>query len=133
MKKTNLYSKKLQTIIRLISLLAMIILIISTTRRILLFGLEQLLKSSILYSLIINCISIVLFFLVIIFPSKLSILSIVSFLYGAVILIFIPDNNLGVLMYGLSIMTLYARGILNKHKKIKETIILVVFFALVFS
>ena len=36
-------------------------------------------------------------------------------------------------MYGLSIMTLYARGILNKHKKIKETIILVVFFALVFS
>ena len=133
MEKIELYSKKTQTIIRLISLLAIIILIISNIRWVIHLGLRQLLKSYMLYTLIINFISIILFLLVFFFPSKLTILSIVSFLYSTVILIFIPDNNLGVLMYGLSVMTLYARGILRKHKRKKEIIILVVFFILVFS
>lgn len=134
MKRTNIYSNTIQIFIRIISLVAIIILVISNTNRIETYGIKQLITMNYeFFSLIINSLSIILFFMIIIFPTKLGLLSIISFLYGVFILIFEPRNNMGILMYGLSIITLYTRGHFNKYKKTKNIIILVVYLCLIFS
>lgn len=117
MKKNLLYLQATQLIIKIISLLAIAILIISNTSRIGQYGIEQLITIKYeLFSFIFNCITIILFSILIIFPTKIGLLSIISFLYGSFILIFEPKNNMGILMFVLSIITLYARGIFRKHK-----------------
>lgn len=134
MKETNIYSKSVHAIIRIISLVATIILVISNTNRIKTYGIKQLITMDYeFFSLIINCIAIILFFVLIIFPTKLSLLSLIPFLYGVFILIFEPYNNLGILMFGLSITTLYARGSFNKHTKTKNIIVFVIFVCLTLS
>ncbi len=135
MKITNsAYSNNLQMFIRFISILATIILIISNTRKIEIYGLRTLINSKLeFFAFVINCISIVLFFLIIIFPTKLGLMSLIPFLYGCIILLFEPANNMGVFIFGLSIITLYARGFFNKHKKTKNIIMLVVFLGLIIS
>lgn len=63
MKKVNIYSTGIQLSIRIISLLATIILVISNTRKVIIFGLENLVNyRTDFYGFIINCISIILFF-----------------------------------------------------------------------
>lgn len=134
MKETNIYSKSVHAIIRIISLVATIIFVISNTNRIKTYGIKQLITMDYeFFSLIINCIAIILFFVLIIFPTKLSLLSLIPFLYGVFILIFEPYNNLGILMFGLSITTLYARGSFNKHTKTKNIIVFVIFVCLILS
>ena len=134
MKKINLYSNEIQLTIRIISLFAIIIVIISNTKKVESLGLEELLNSSLeLFAFIVNCISTVLFFLLTLFPTKLEILSLVSFFYGASIILFEPKNNIGILMYCLSLTTLYSRGAFNKYKKIKEIIFSILFFVLILS
>ncbi|MBR1638107.1 MAG: hypothetical protein IJ688_01830 [Treponema sp.] len=132
--ENNLYSKKTRLFIRIISLIAITILVSSNLRRIDVLGLENLNKYPLeLLSFIVNLISIVLSIFVIVFPAKITILSTISFIYGSLILLFEPQNNLGIMMYGLSIIMLYARGTLNKHKKIKEIFFFIIYFALIFS
>lgn len=132
--ENNLYSPKIRLFIRIISFIAIMILVSSNLKRVNGFGLKSLYNYPLeLFSFIINCISIILFIFVIVFPAKLAILSLISFIYGVLILLFEPQNNLGILMYGLSIITLYARGTLNKHKKIKEIFFFIIYFALIFS
>ena len=133
-KKINLYSNRIQLSIRIISLLAIIILVISNTRKIEICGFRTLINSKLdFFAFVINCISLVLFFILILFPTKIGILSLVSFLYGATIIIFDPQNNIGILMYGLSIILLHARGTFNSHKKIKETIVFIFFIGLILT
>ncbi len=134
MKKINLYSHNIQEIIRIISLISIIILVISNSSRIKTYSINQLITMPYeFFSFIINCITIVLFFLLILFPTKLGLLSLIPFLYGSIILLFEPANTMGVFMFGLSIITLYARGFFNKHKKTKNIIMLVVFLGLIIS
>lgn len=115
MAKTNVYSHTIQTGIRIISLVAIIILVISNTLRIETYDIKQLISMHYeFFSFIINCITTILFFIIIMYPTKLGLLSIIPFLYGSLILIFEPQNNMGILMFGLSIITLYARGFFNK-------------------
>ena len=134
MENQILYSKTFQKFIRILSFISIIILLMSVIREISLFGLGTLFSLPVeSYAFIIKSISLILFIFVIIFPKKLGLLSFVTFLYSSLILIFEPENNIGTLVYGLSIITLYARGLLNKHKKIKEIIILIIFFSLVLS
>ncbi|MCR5285586.1 MAG: hypothetical protein K6D95_08300 [Treponema sp.] len=128
------YSKKLQRFIRILASISIFILLLSNTRKIFLYGFETLFSLSMeAYAFIINNISLILFVFVIIFPKKLGLLSFVTFLYSSLILIFAPENNIGTLVYGLSIITLYARGMLNRQKKIKELIIIIIFFSFVLS
>lgn len=119
MKKANVYSHTVQAFIRIISIVAIIILVISNTRRIEFYEIKQLITMYYeFFSFIINCITIILFIIIIIiYPTKLGLLSIIPFLYGSLILIFEPRNNMGIFMFGLSIITLYARGFFNKQKK----------------
>lgn len=134
MEKTNVYSHTIQTVIRIISLVAIIILVISNTLRIETYDIKQLISMHYeFFSFIINCITIILFFIVIMYPTKLGLVSIIPFLYGSLILIFEPQNNMGILMFGLSIITLYARGFFNKHKKTKNLTIMIIFFCLIIS
>lgn len=134
MEKTNVYSYSIQTFIRIISSIAIIILVISNTRRIDAYDIKQLKTMHLeFFSFIINCITIILFFFIIIYPTKLELLSIIPFLYGVIILILEPKNNIGILMFGLSIITLYARGLFIKHKRTKNIIVLIIFLCLVLS
>ena len=134
MKKINLYESNIQAIIRIISLTAIIILVISNTNRIITFGFDQLIQMKYEFiTFILNCLSTVLFFFLIIYPTKLEMISFIAFLYGGQILVFEPKNNMGILMFGLSVITLYARGIFNKHKKIRGVISLVIFLCLIIS
>lgn len=134
MKTANVYSHTVQTFIRIISLVAIIILVISNTNRIETYGVKQLLTMYYEFSsFIINCITIILFIMIMIFPTKLGLLSLIPFLYGVFILIFEPLNNIGILMFCLSIITLYARGFFNKHKRTKNIIIVCIFLCLIFS
>ena len=134
MKRTNSYSQKMQFIIRIFSLIGLIILVISNINRAINYYFGKLDNLNLeLSSFIVNCIAIILFLIEIIYPSKLVLLSSLSLLYAIITLIFEPMNNIGILMYGLSIMILYARGMFNKHKKVKEIIAFAFFFALVLS
>ena len=128
MKKANLYSNKTQILIRIISLLATIILVMSNTQRFLNFELQNLLTEKIeFFTFVINSISIILFLIVILFPAKMGLFSILSFIYGTIMLVFEPENNLGILMFWLSIVTLHARGFFNQKKKLKEIITTIIF------
>ncbi|MCQ2583583.1 MAG: hypothetical protein MJ160_06725 [Treponema sp.] len=134
MSKTNVYSPTIQTLIRLISLLAIIILVVSNTVRIETYGIKRLFTVHHEYfTFILNCLTIFLFIGVIIFPTKLGLLSLIPFLYGSLILIFEPRNNMGILMFGLSMLTLYARGFFNKNRKIKNGIMCGIFLCLTLS
>ena len=134
MKKANLYSNKTQILIRIISLLATIILVMSNTQRFLNFELQNLLTEKFeFFTFVINSISIILFLIVILFPAKMGLFSILSFIYGTIILVFEPENNLGILMFWLSIVTLHARGFFNQKKKLKEIITTIIFFGLIIS
>ncbi len=134
MKRTNSYSQKMQFIIRIFSLIGLIILVISNINRAINYYFGKLDNLNLeLSSFIVNCIAIILFLIEIIYPSKLVLLSSLSLLYAIITLIFEPMNNIGILMYGLSIMILYARGMFNKHKKVKEIIAFAFFVALVLS
>ena len=73
MKKANLYSNKTQILIRIISLLATIILVMSNTQRFLNFELQNLLTEKFeFFTFVINSISIILFLIVIIIPAKMG-------------------------------------------------------------
>lgn len=134
MKKANVYSHTVQAFIRIISIVAIIILVISNTRRIEFYEIKQLITMYYeFFSFIINCITIILFIIIIIYPTKLGLLSIIPFLYGSLILIFEPRNNMGIFMFGLSIITLYARGFFNKQKKIKNILITTIFSCSIIS
>lgn len=134
MKRTNSYSKEMQATIKIFSLIGLIILVISNINRVNIYSFKQLIAVKYEFiTFLVNCISIVLFLFVIIYPLKLGILSSISLLYGIMILVFEPMNNIGILMYGLSIMILYARGMFNKRKKVKEIIAFAFFVALILS
>lgn len=121
MKKINIYSNGIQLVIRIISLLAIIILVSSNTRKVDFLNLEESQKFNlVLFSFVVNCISIFLFFLLVVFPTRIEILSLLASLYGITIILFEPQNNMGILMCGLSLMSLYARGMFNKHKRKKK-------------
>ena len=106
----------------------------SNTQRFLNFELQNLLTEKFeFFTFVINSISIILFLIVILFPAKMGLFSILSFIYGTIILVFEPENNLGILMFWLSIVTLHARGFFNQKKKLKEIITTIIFFGLIIS
>lgn len=133
MNNYNVYSKKVKTIFRIISSIAILILIISNTNKILFFGLKDLINQRIeFYTLVLNCLAIVLFSLFIIFPSKLGICSGISLLYGSLILVFEPYNNLGILLFFLAVLILDIRGY-NKNNHIFSLIFTSIYIILVLS
>lgn len=129
-----LYSQKTLKTFRLFSLIAIIILCISNTKYITLNGFQNLLRNHYeLFSVIMNTICIILFSIVVLFPAKIGICCAIAFIDSAIIFIFEPENNLGIILYFLTIASLYARGFFNKNKKIKNIIVSTLYLGLVLT
>lgn len=126
--KRSIYSKKSLIFIRIVAVLAIIVLIISTSR-ILIQGDEYNLYGGILSrdmgTIILNCSSIICFSVLVIYPEKLFFLSIISFIYSLFILIDEPNNQMGILMAVLCYYTLHVRNFFHKNRIIKKIIFVV--------
>lgn len=135
MDNKKLYSPKTQLIFRLFSLMAILVLVVSNMYVI--FSQDIFLNfkenPKILFSFVCNVISCVCFMIVIIFPSKIGFFSFISFSYSLIILLFEPENQMGIFMYCLCLASLMARGFLKKYKKIKSILFILIFLILILS
>lgn len=128
--KSILYTQKTNRIIRFIAILAILILIDSDIIKIS----NGLLQSYYeIYSFLINIVAIIFFIIFFIYPQKLAIFSILAFKYGIEILLFEPQNIMGLFMFFLGVSTLYARGLYNRNRKIKFMLTTFILLCLILS
>lgn len=122
-----LYSKKFLKAIRIISSIAAIILILSTIN-VIIYGNDynnpKEIFSNQVGTIIVNLFCLFCFILLIIFPQKFSLISLMSFLYALFIFLDEPLNLMGPLMALLSYVTLDVRYFLKKNR-IPKTIIFI--------
>lgn len=127
-KKKPFYTKKTLLLFRLFALIAIVILITSFIYSIIYKNLFSSYSNTIFY--FTNIISIFLLFFVLIYPQKIEVCSVITFIYSLQIFIFEPNNTMGLFMYILGIAMLYARGFYNKYRKQKNIITILIFIAL---
>ena len=127
-KKKPFYTKKTLLLFRLFALIAIVILITSFIYSIIYKNLFSSYSNTIFY--FTNIISIFLLFFVLIYPQKIEICSIITFIYSLQIFIFEPNNTMGLFMYILTVAMLYARGFYNIHKKQKNIFTIIIFILL---
>lgn len=134
MKRKLFYSQHTLLIFRLFSIIAIIILILSNLTRITNLGFQKLyINKYEFYTFWMNIIHIFLFILVAIFPAKIGICSIIAFSNSVIIFIFEPQSNMGIIMYFISAACFCARGHLRKHKQLRNTIIGIIYLALILT
>lgn len=118
---SKIYSPKFQLIIRLFSLIAVIILVVSNAYMFfsqkIFFDFTKNIEA--VFTFFCNLFSIICFIIVALFPVKIGFFSLISFLYSFVILVFEPENPMGIFMYCLGITSLMVRGFFKKHQKVK--------------
>lgn len=78
---------------------------------------------------VVNFLAIFFFIFSYFFPQRFGGLSFIAYMYSFLIILFEPSNYMGILMFFLGTTLLCARGLMNKHKKIK-TVFISVFFIL---
>ena len=127
-KKKPFYTKKTLLLFRLFALIAIVILITSFIYSIIYKNLFSSYSNTIFY--FTNIISIFLLFFVLIYPQKIEVCSVITFINSLQIFIFEPNNTMGLFMYILGIAMLYARGFYNKYRKQKNIITILIFIAL---
>ena len=117
------YTKKALCCFRVISFLCAVLLIFIevffkkvSIREILQTGI---LDFSSFFSNIFNIIVIFLCLFLVLFPTRFGILSFIAFVYSSAIIVFEPLNGMGILMYFLGTALLFARGLMNKKRKLK--------------
>ena len=127
-KKKPFYTKKTLLLFRLFALIAIVILIASFINSIIYKNLFSSYSNTIFY--FTNIISIFLLFFVLIYPQKIEVCSVITFIYSLQIFIFEPNNTMGLFMYILTVAMLYARGFYNIHKKQKNIFTIIIFILL---
>ncbi len=127
-KKKPFYTKKTLLLFRLFALIAIVILITSFIYSIIYKNLFSSYSNTIFY--FTNIISIFLLFFVLIYPQKIEVCSVITFIYSLQIFIFEPNNTMGLFMYILTVAMLYARGFYNIHKKQKNIFTIIIFILL---
>lgn len=127
-KKKPFYTKKTLLLFRLFALIAIVILITSFIYSIIYKNLFSSYSNTIFY--FTNIISIFLLFFVLIYPHKIEVCSVITFIYSLQIFIFEPNNTMGLFMYILTVAMLYARGFYNIHKKQKNIFTIIIFILL---
>ena len=127
-KKKPFYTKKTLLLFRLFALIAIVILITSFICSIIYKNLFSSYSNTIFY--FTNIISIFLLFFVLIYPQKIEVCSVITFIYSLQIFIFEPNNTMGFFMYILTVAMLYARGFYNIHKKQKNIFTIIIFILL---
>ena len=123
------YSKFNLLCFRIFALVAIVILITTFINSIIYKNLFSSYSNTIFY--ITNIISIFLLFFVLIYPQKIEVCSVITFIYSLQIFIFEPNNTMGLFMYILTVAMLYARGFYNIHKKQKNIFTIVILFYLI--
>ena len=127
-KKKPFYTKKTLLLFRLFALIAIVILITSFIYSIIYKNLFSSYSYTLFY--FTNIISIFLLFFVLIYPQKIEVCSVITFIYSLQIFIFEPNNTMGLFMYILTVAMLYARGFYNIHKKQKNIFTIIIFILL---
>lgn len=127
-KKKPFYTKKTLLLFRLFALIAIVILIASFINSIIYKNLFSSYSNTIFY--FTNIISIFLLFFVLIYPQKIEVCSVITFIYSLQIFIFEPNNTMGLFMFILTVAMLYARGFYNIHKKQKNIFTIIIFILL---
>ena len=127
-KKKPFYTKKTLLLFRLFALIAIVILITSFIYSVIYKNLFSSYSNTIFY--FTNIISIFLLFFVFIYPQKIEVCSVITFIYSLQIFIFEPNNTMGLFMYILTVAMLYARGFYNIHKKQKNIFTIIIFILL---
>ena len=113
MKAKIIYSQKILTIFKIISIFAIIILLEANISVLYYTGWNNIVDElGKIFTLLINIISIILFSIIIIHPEKIGITSLICFLYSSYILFKEPENNIGILFYFLTFFSSQARGFL---------------------
>lgn len=126
-----LYNKKTQYILQMLSVIAIIILIISSIHKISLFMLLGE-KKQLIY-ITINFLVAIIFFFVIFFPKKYDLIAIACIIYFVEIFLNEPDNSMGTLMFVLAMIIFYIRGFFIRHAKVKIVLFSFFFLALLCS
>ena len=127
-KKKPFYTKKTLLLFILFALIAIVLLITSFIYSIIYKNLFSSYSNTIFY--FTNIISIFLLFFVLIYPQKIEVCSVITFIYSLQIFIFEPNNTMGLFMYILTVAMLYARGFYNIHKKQKNIFTIIIFILL---
>ena len=122
------YSKFNLLCFRLFALIAIVILIATFINSIIYKNLFSSYSNTIIY--FTNIITIFLLFFVLIYPQKIEVCSVITFIYSLQIFIFEPNNTMGLFMYILTVAMLYARGFYNIHKKQKNIFTIIIFILL---
>lgn len=134
MKGRVLYNPKVLLLFRLFSIAAVVILSISSLHRMSIYGINFLFDTAVeAVGFTLNVVSTILFLYIAIFPYKFAITSIIAFLYSAYIILFEPDNIMGVFLYYYAVVSLYANGFFNRSKKIKNAIFIILLVLLVLT
>lgn len=118
-KNKRSFSKKAVFLFRIIAAAGILISAILTfiqIRELLLSGFNVVKAANLTANLIITAMLILFQF----FPAKVEIFSVVTFYYACRLLIFEPENILGIFMYWLTILTLYIKGYFDSKKKLKD-------------
>ena len=126
-KKKPVFSKLNLLCFRLFAIVAISILIITTICNILY---NDFLSTSIFILFcfdVFSLLAIILLFVVVIFPHKIGICSVISFLYSITIIFTEPSNVMGLFMFILGVSSCYARGYYNTHRKLKNIITIICF------
>lgn len=129
-KKKPFYSKKTLLLFRLFSVMGVVILLISFIRDFFLGTLFSTTEHFLIAFTFLKLATIILLSIVAIYPYKIGICSIITFLYAVLILFFEPNNTMGLFMYILTVAMLYARGFYNIHKKQKNIFTIIIFILL---
>ena len=124
--------KKYLTNIRILSILAIVLLVLVELYNIYLSPNRVTFSPRSTVSDCENILSIVLFTILIIYPQKIEFFSFISFYYSIDIIVSEKNNPMGIIMYFLGISVLYARGFFIKKKSLKLIFIFILLFVLIF-
>lgn len=122
----SIYSESSKRIVRIITSITILILILSSFFH----CINTEINTEVILILAQNSIVILLALFLLIFPTKLFLISLISYQYSIVSLIFDSRDIMGILMFVLGTLVLDFRGFFSKHKKTKITIIISIFVCL---
>lgn len=84
-------------------------------------------------SVILSFITVLCFFVIILFPHKIEFLALISFIISSCIIITEESNLMGIAMFHLGMITLYHRGFFIYHKTQKIITVLIYYICLIIA
>lgn len=135
MKRNPLYSRPFLKIVQIVSFAAIVILLVSNILKIRSFARNKLDVDTVFFyvTIAVNFCVCVICCILLFLPTKIILISLVSFLYSGLIFVFEIENPMGIFMFFLGLSSLASRGFYSSKRKLKLTLACVFYFLLVFS